>query len=395
MDRRDNKGRILRTGESQRPNGRYRYTWRQSGKQRETGARTLRELRLKEANIKMDCYDGIASGHETVNDIYDRYMQSNPTWRNTTRSNYKYMYGKYVYGEIGVMQVRNVKYSDIKMFYNRLIEKDKLSIGSVGVIHTILHPVFDMAVRDNYIRLNPADGVMKEIKRSHNWSRPHRRALTVTEQINFMSYVRKSRVYGHWAPIFITLLGTGCRIGELLGLTRADCDFENNTISINHNLVYKSLDGKCEMHINDTKTDAGIRYVPMVKAVRNALLEQWKISVKRQDCNYEIDGYSKFIFVNREGHVHNPMAVNRAIKRILQSYNNEFELKPIMMFSVHNLRHTFCARLCENECNIKVIQELMGHSDISITMNIYAEITQEKKQDVLGRLEEKILPEEM
>ncbi len=155
------------------------------------------------------------------------------------------------------------------------------------------------------------------------------------------------------------------RIGELLGLTRADCDFENNTISINHNLVYKSLDGKCEMHINDTKTDAGIRYVPMVKAVRNALLEQWKISV------------------------------NRAIKRILRSYNNEFELKPIRMFSVHNLRHTFCARLCENECNIKVIQELMGHSDISITMNIYAEITQGKKQDVLGRLEEKILPEEM
>lgn len=395
MDRKDSKGRILRTGESQRPNGRYRYTWRQSGKQMETGAGTLRELRLKEAIIKRDCYDGIAGGQETVNDIYDRYMQSNPTWRNTTRSNYKYMYGKYVYGEIGTMQVRNVRYSDIKMFYNRLMDRDKLGIGSIGVIHTILHPVFDMAVRDNYIRTNPADRVMREIKRSNNWSRPHRRALTVTEQINFMSYVRKSGVYGHWAPIFITLLGTGCRIGELLGLTWNDCDFENNTISINHNLVYKSLDGKCKMHINNTKTDAGIRYVPMIKAVRNALLEQWEISRARQDCNYEIDGYSKFIFVNREGHVHNPMAVNRAIKRILQSYNNESESEPITMFSVHNLRHTFCARLCENECNIKVIQELMGHSDISTTMNIYAEITQEKKEDALSGLEGKILPGEL
>ena len=60
-------------------------------------------------------------------------------------------------------------------------------------------------------------------------------------------------------------------------------------------------------------------------------------------------------------------------------------------FSAHHLRHTFCTRLCENESNLKVIQSIMGHSDITTTMDIYAEATQEKKQEIVANLQGKII----
>lgn len=113
----------------------------------------------------------------------------------------------------------------------------------------------------------------------------------------------------------------------------------------------------------------------------------------------EIDGYSGFIFTNRNGYVHNPMTINRAIKRIYTAYNEEEKelakkekRKPLLIrhFSIHNLRHTFCTRFCENETNIKVIQDIMGHADISTTMNIYAEATESKKKESFDNLEGKI-----
>ena len=112
-----------------------------------------------------------------------------------------------------------------------------------------------------------------------------------------------------------------------------------------------------------------------------------------------IDGYTNFIFQNRFGNVHNPMTINRAIVRIYKACNAEEEKrakeerrKPILIphFSCHNLRHTFCTRFCENETNVKVIQEIMGHSDISTTMDVYAEVTQEKKKETFEKLEGKI-----
>ena len=113
----------------------------------------------------------------------------------------------------------------------------------------------------------------------------------------------------------------------------------------------------------------------------------------------EIDGYSGFIFQNRFGECLNPHAINRAIERISREYNKaeteqakkenrQPELLP--HFSAHNLRHTFCTRFCENETNLKIIQEIMGHADITTTMNVYNEATKEKKLESFSNLEGKI-----
>ena len=154
-----------------------------------------------------------------------------------------------------------------------------------------------------------------------------------------------------------------------------------------------------EMHITTPKTKAGCRTIPMLSEVRKALITERKNQMQRGFSTCEIDGYTNFVFLNRENFVHNPMTLNRAICRIIRDYNAEEtenakkeKRKPILIrhFSVHNLRHTFCTRFCENETNIKVIQEIMGHSDISTTMDVYAEATENKKQEAFKNLEGKI-----
>lgn len=88
------------------------------------------------------------------------------------------MYKKYVRDGMGKKRISAIKYSDIKKFYNSLIDEKGFKPNSMEIIHTILHPVFTMAVRDGYIRTNPTDSVMGEIKKSHNREKSKRHVLT-------------------------------------------------------------------------------------------------------------------------------------------------------------------------------------------------------------------------
>lgn len=171
-------------------------------------------------------------------------------------------------------------------------------------------------------------------------------------------------------------------------------------ININHTLIYRLQDdGRVEYHITTPKTEAGIREIPMMDEVYDALvqLKNWQVLVG--DAHDEIDGYSGFILTNRFGNVCNPHTINRVIERMYKGYNKQETeqaraegRQPMLIrhFSVHNLRHTFCTRFCENETNLKVIQDIMGHADITTTMNIYAEATKEKKQEAMANLNGKI-----
>ena len=197
-------------------------------------------------------------------------------------------------------------------------------------------------------------------------------------------------------------LGTGCREGEILGLRWEDCDFTENIISINHNLVYCKADNdkKFRYYISTPKTKAGERVIPMLKEVRRALMEERIAQMQTGFNQTVIDGYSGFIFQNRNGGMRKPTEINKVINRIIADYNAEEtnqakkeKREPILLphFSVHNLRHTFCTRFCENETNLKIIQEIMGHANISTTMDIYNEATQEQKKASFANLEGKIM----
>ena len=241
----------------------------------------------------------------------------------------------------------------------------------------------------------------KEISRESGKNRGIRHALTVEQQRAFMEYIANHPIYYHWWPMFTVLLGTGCRIGEALGLRWQDLDYDRRTISINHSLSYyqKPESNKSVLRISKPKTEAGIRTIPMLDVVKDSFEMLYEEQLENGFNETEIDGMSGFIFCNRFGTVPNPQTVNHTIKRIANSYNADEVVRakkerrdPIILpnFSCHHLRHTFCTRLCENETNLKVIQSIMGHRNIETTMDIYAEATEEKKQESFENLATKL-----
>lgn len=401
--RKDNKGRVLKEGESFRTDGRYQYRYNLGdGKRHTIYANSLTELREKEKEIQSKLLNNIktAACNVTLNELFELYMSGKTELKQSSRGSYFAVYKKHIRNEIGDRKIVSIKYSDIKRYYTSLIVEKNLKPKSVEMVNIILHPVFTLAVRDGYISTNPTDGAMSDIKKAHGHGQEKRHALTIPEQSAFMSFVSKSNMFKNWLNLFIVFLGTGCRVGELVGLRWEDCDFVDGTISINHNMIYRQQDNdKCEFHVTTPKSNAGIRIIPMLNEVKTALLNERKKQLEMGLGSPTIDGYSGFVFTNREGYIHNPRTINVSIRRIINICNLEEQKRadtekrePLVIrhFSVHNLRHTFCTRLCENESNLKVIQEIMGHSDIGTTMNIYAEATADKKKEVFLHLEGKI-----
>ncbi len=342
----------------------------------------------------------IISDSLTVNDFWERYISLKCEIAESTLVNYIYLYNHHVRQTFGKRKIRTVKYSEVKKLYIDKI-RSGLNISSISSLHKIMSPLFELAVREGYISVNPTRGLLSEFQRRKDWGRTSREALTMEEQEILVEYVSKSYEFKQFHPIITLFLGTGLRCGELMGLRWEDVDFEKNIISVNHTLNYKpALDGKCQYYITFPKTKTGVREIPMLLDVKETLLEMYK---RRADYNAEnqavIDGYTNFIFRDLYGCVYSNSRVNAGLKRIQKKYNvaemkqaKEENRKPKLLpsFSCHNLRHTFCTRLCEsNAISLKNLQYLMGHQHPSTTLRVYASVTDTRKQEEMALLEGK------
>lgn len=393
--RKDKSRVVLRTGELQRSDGSYQFTWMDENKKRRyVYSRNLDDLREKEKQISKDKSDGIKTEarYTTVNDLFDLWKVLKRGLKNNTFENYKYMYETFVRQNIGEKRVTVLRKSDIKRYYNYLADERHLKAATIDSIHTVLHQIFDMAVDDDYIRNNPTNNVLRELKQSHVFQTEKRRALTRPEQELFLTYLKSTPSAQHWYPVFAVMVGSGLRVGEVTGLRWCDIDLENGVIDVNHTLVYydhrtnESKQG-CYFNVNTTKTPASNRQVPMLDFVKEAfLMEKEKQELHDLHCEVTIDGYSDFIFINRFGQAQNQATLNKAIRRIIRDCNDEQLLNDenatvlLPHFSCHSLRHTFTTRMCEAGVNVKVIQDALGHKDISTTLNIYTDVTKELKR---------------
>ena len=170
--RKDKKGRNLKDGEVQLADGRYKYQYTDLNGERKAvyswklvptdrtpaGKRDGLSLREKVEEIEADKRDGIdgkSARKITLNEAFVSYMEGKVSLKQSTRTNYLYMYRNYVQDTLGRKSLQNIKYSTVKKFYISLIQEKGFKPNSMEIIHTILHPVFTQAVRDGYIRSNP------------------------------------------------------------------------------------------------------------------------------------------------------------------------------------------------------------------------------------------------
>ena len=400
--RKDSKNRVLKAGESERKKGGYQFRWSTGdGKRHYMYANDLQELRVKEKEIIHDMDDGIRTDNMnlTLNDLYNIWTDVKKGLKPNTYNNYRYMYDHFVQESLGKYKVRTLHRTDIKRFYNRLVDIDGLKIDTVGTIHLIIHQILQLAVEDDILRKNVSDNGLRDLKKVRGLHGAKRKALTVAQQNLFLNFVKSSPKYRHWYPTFAVMVGSGLRVGELTGLRWQDIDFQNNLINVSHTLVFydRSKAKYTGFGINTPKTKAGYRSVPMIASVKEAFEEQKQYLKDNDLCSIDvIDGFKDFIFVNRFGHVQHQGTLNKAIKRIIRDANfDALEKNPSIKeenllpnFSCHTLRHTFTTRLIESGMNIKVIQEALGHSDIQTTLDIYADVTKELKQQQFTKFED-------
>ena len=377
MARKDNKGRNLRTGESQRSDGRYMYRYKDeiTGKRITIYDMDLASLREQEKKVNKDMDDQLITDTSvkklTVNGLFERYMATTNI-RERTKKNY-----------IGMWNIRVVdfKTSHVRTFFSQLSDEG-LAHSTIKGFYAMLNPSFEMAVADEIIRKNPVTGTLGD----YGAPAKEKEALTLEQQEKLLKFVENSKVYKPHLPMMQIMFGACLRVSETIGLTWSDVDMKNREIHVGGQLVYYEGDEGYCFHDSETKTDAGIRTIPMTQTVYDAFRKQKELNLMLGlQSNVEIGGRSGFIFNTKHGRPIMPAGVNSFLKNIVNAYNKketalaaqenrEPELMPHI--SAHTLRHTGCTRLGENNVNPKVMQYVMGHSDAKITMNVYNHIAE-------------------
>lgn len=414
MIKKDSKGRVLRANEDQVSDGRYRYRFVDAlGNRRSIYAwkltttdktpRGKREdlcLREKEEQISRDIADGMSFINDvsTITELLDHYLSTKVSLANATIENYKSMVNKNVRGtSFGSIRIKTVKKSDIKVFYSYLYSKRKFSTSTIQLYQNLLFPAFQLAVDDDLIRKNPCNGCMKDYVQGSMSST--KKPLSKFEQDELLNFIRNNNFYSPYYPMFVFMLGTGCRISETIGMTWKDIDFDKKQVNVDHQVIYRKKDGRCIYYISPPKNRTN-RIIPIQDNVISVLKKYKKESYfMSMASTFEVDGYKNFLFPNNAGKLRTPNTIVRTFHGIRDAYNKqELELaedehrEPHLLpsFTPHTLRHTYCTRMAENGMDVKVLQEIMGHKNIAVTMQVYNHGSLERSKKEIESLNEVI-----
>ena len=368
--RKDKNGRILKTGENQRKNGTYEYRYTDNrGKVRCVYAKTLEELRQKEDTIQRDMADGIdyAAGEITVTELVDRYMNLKRNLRENTKRGYSTPVNRIKAEAFGQMKVRNVKPSDAKGFYIHLHDIG-MKRNTIECYHNVLRPTFEMAVDDDMIRKNPFKFRISDFLQSDAEIRD---ALTKEQQEEYLQFIRDNGGENYYDDIVI-LLGTGLRVSELYGLTKNDIDFTTRCIHVDHQLC-RTADKP--YFVTSPKTSSGTRHVPMSNTVYLALKRVLK-NRPTPKVELMVDGYTGFLFLDKSEMPKVGMHLQNFMRGMQRKYVR-IHGKSFPRVTPHVLRHTFCTNMQQTGIDVKSLQYLMGHSNVSVTLDIYTHTSYE------------------
>lgn len=389
--RQDNKGRILRTGESQRKDGRYAYKYVDAfGKQQfvyswklvatdktPAGKRDVPALRDKVKEISRDLEDGIDTiGKKmTVCQLYAKQNGLRKNVKHGTKKGRDYLMGLLQDDPFGVKSIDTVKQSDAKEWVIRMNEKG-FAFQTISNFKRSLKAAFYTAIEDDCIRKNPFNFALDTVIED---DRERKAALTPKQEESLLAFMEQDTVYRKYRDEVIILLGTGLRISEFCGLTTA-LDFKNRQINVDHQLL---RDADIGYYIETPKTKNGIRQIPMSREVYQALKRVLKN--RGNAAPFSVEGYKNFLFLKNDGMPKVSANYDSMLKGLVKKYNKQNK-EQLPNITPHILRHTFCTRLANAGMNPKALQYIMGHANITMTLNYYAHATYDSAKAEMERL---------
>ena len=392
--RRDKKRRILRPGESVRINGKYQYKYQLDGKPHflyswkleptdnlPAGKKPCLSLREMEAQLDKELMSlaNFTDGKMTVSELVARYVKTKTGVRESTKAGYVTVQRLLAREKFGSQQIKNVKISDAKLFLIKLQQEDGKSYSAVHSIRGVLRPAFQMAVDDDIIMKNPFGFELASVVVNDS---VRREAVSRDQMRKFLKFIHDDNIYCKYYEVVYILFHTGLRISEFCGLTVRDIDLKNMKIKVDHQLLRTS---QMKYMVTETKTEAGKRLLPITEDVAKmfrALVED------REAPKIEpiIDGHSGFLFYDKEGMPLVAMHWQHRFNHMVNRYNEIYRIQ-IPNITPHVCRHTYCSNMAKAGMNPKTLQYLMGHSDISVTMNVYTHVNFDDAEEELRRME--------
>ena len=393
VKRKDNKGRNLRLGESQRKDGRYVYkytdiygkpqfiySWKLVPTDKTpAGKRDDISLREKETQIKKDLNDGIdtVGGKMTVCQLYEKKNSQRKNIKRATEKGRQYLMNALKNDPLGMRAIDTVKQSDAKEWAIRMSEKG-YAYKTIDNYKRSLKASFYMAIQDDCIRKNPFEFKLSDVLEDDTEPKV---PLSSTQESSLLSFMQNDKTYQKYSDEIIILLGTGLRISELCGLTEADIDLDKQLINVDHQLLKIADVG---YYVETPKTKSGNRVIPMSEKVLEAF--QRVLNKRKYVQPVILEGYTKFLFLNRNGLPKVAVNYESMFRGLVRKYNKMQKVALPKVMTPHTLRHTFCTTLANAGMNPKALQYIMGHSNINMTLNYYAHTTSETSITEMKRL---------
>ena len=385
--RRDKRGRVLQNGESQQKDGRYRYTYVDEdgkpkclyswilvntdtipeGKRKDIALREKILLLEKERNDKKN----LDSSNQTVVDLIKKYVLQKGGVRPTTRAGYKTVINVLEKEAFGKRKISSIKTSDAKEWLIKLQQFDKKSYSSIHNIRGVLRPAFQMAVEDELLLKNPFDFPLVSVVVDDS---VRREAISHDQKRKLLNFIKGDKHFSRYYDGIYILFYTGMRISEFTGLTTKDVDLHNKTVNINHQLQRTS---NMEYIIQATKTNAGTRIIPISEEVCRCfknIIEKRKIPENEKGVK-DLKGrtYKEFLYYDKNGMPMVALHWEKYFQHIIEKYNKIYK-EEMPKVTPHVCRHTYCSHMASSGINPKFLQFLMGHSEISVTLDVYTHI---------------------
>lgn len=392
-ERRDNKNRKLWTGESQDKDGRYVYKYTDAFGKRKAlyswrlteadatpkGKRKDLSLREKEKLLQKEVSDGIVpdGGNMTVLELVKRYVSQKRGVRHNTEANYKFVINIIAKEPFGQKRIDKVKLSDAKAWLIKL-QDDGRGYSSIHTIRGVVRPAFQMALDDDLIRRNPFEFQLSTVVVNDSVTRE---AITRKQERQFLDFIKNDKHFCRDYDGIYILFHTGLRISEFVGLTISDIDFENRRINVDHQLQRKR---NMEYIIEETKMDAGVMQIPMTDDVYDCFQ---RIIANRKKPKVEpmIDGKIGFLYLDKNEMPMVALHWEKYFQHIREKYNSIYKVQ-MPIITPHVCRHTFCSNMAKSGMNPKTLQYIMGHSDISVTLNTYTHVKFEDAEEEMKKV---------
>lgn len=392
--RKDNKGRILHNGEYQQTDGRYRfkyydgignakylYSWRLDKNDRAPAGKKFEpSLRELEKNLQASMMDHIVlnGGNLTVLELVKRYTATKVGVRESTRSGYKTTINFLEKDPFGKRRIDSSKISDAKLWLITLQQRQGKGYSTIHTIRGILRPAFRMAFDDDLIRRNPFDFELAMVVVNDSVTRE---AITRDQERKFLEFIKQDKHFCRYYEGIFILFNTGLRISEFTGLTIKDIDFKHHKIIVDHQLIRTST---MQYVIEEPKTESGVREIPMTAEVE-AVFRTIIASRKKPKIEPMVDGHSGFLYLDKNNMPMVALHWEKYFQHILEKYNGIYKVQ-MPKVTPHVCRHTFCSKMAKSGMNPKSLQYIMGHSDISVTLNTYTHVNFEDAEAEMKRV---------